>query len=98
MGNVCSQAFFGQFCDYPCDDPFQQAIKQNLPPPRSNPPPDPDAPIFGQAPALRKRVDHTGEDVLAPPYAIDNRVPTGALSDKTAYVRLFRDRSHYNSS
>ncbi|KAI0713763.1 alpha-glucosidase [Earliella scabrosa] len=74
------------FCDYPCDDPFQQAIKQNLPPPRSNPPPDPEAPIFGQAPALRKRVDHTGEDVLAPPYAIDNRVPTGALSDKTAYT------------
>ncbi|KAI0806671.1 alpha-glucosidase [Fomes fomentarius] len=74
------------FCDYPCDDPFEQAKQQNLPPPRSNPPPDPNAPIFGQQSILVKRVDHTGEDVLAPPYAIDNKVPTGALSDKTAYT------------
>lgn len=34
------------FCDYPCDDPFGQARIQNLPPPRTNPPPAPDTPIF----------------------------------------------------
>ncbi|KAG2021281.1 alpha glucosidase [Coprinopsis cinerea AmutBmut pab1-1] len=26
------------FCEYPCNDPFEEAEKQNLPPPRNNPP------------------------------------------------------------
>ncbi|KAG2021300.1 alpha glucosidase [Coprinopsis cinerea AmutBmut pab1-1] len=34
------------FCDYPCLDPWGEAIKQNLPPPRDQAPPAPDAPIF----------------------------------------------------
>ncbi|KAJ3553233.1 hypothetical protein NP233_g12693 [Leucocoprinus birnbaumii] len=34
------------FCNLPCHDPFQQAIEQNLPPPKSHPAPDPNAPIF----------------------------------------------------
>ncbi|KAI0738081.1 alpha-glucosidase [Daedaleopsis nitida] len=72
------------FCNYPCTDPFAQAIEQELPPPRAEAPPDPNAPILGQT--LQKRVDHKGQDVLAPPYAIENAVPTGALSDKTAYT------------
>ena len=35
-----------QFCVFPCDDPFQQAREQNMPPPRSDPPPNPNTPIF----------------------------------------------------
>jgi len=52
-----------------------------MPPPRANPPPDPNTPIFGGAtPQLAKR-----EDYLNPPYAINNAA--GALSSKTAFVR-----------
>ncbi|EIN04606.1 alpha-glucosidase [Punctularia strigosozonata HHB-11173 SS5] len=35
------------FCVFPCTDPAQQAIEQNLPPQRTSSPPDPDTPIFG---------------------------------------------------
>jgi len=38
-----------QFCRLPCDDPFQQAIDQKMPPPRNTPPPDPSAPIFTES-------------------------------------------------
>jgi hypothetical protein len=70
-----------QFCNLPCDDPFQQAIEQSMPPPRTNPPPDPNTPIFGDSVSkLAKR-----EDYLTPPYAINNAA--GALSSKTAFVR-----------
>ncbi|XP_006458747.1 hypothetical protein AGABI2DRAFT_64273 [Agaricus bisporus var. bisporus H97] len=67
------------FCNLPCDDPFQQARDGNLPPPRSSLPPDPNAPIFqnDSRPQLRKR-----DDILDPPYAIDN--DAGALSSRTA--------------
>ncbi|EKM83265.1 hypothetical protein AGABI1DRAFT_69538 [Agaricus bisporus var. burnettii JB137-S8] len=67
------------FCNLPCDDPFQQARDANLPPPRSSQPPDPNAPIFqnDSRPQLRKR-----DDILDPPYAIDN--DAGALSSRTA--------------
>ncbi|KAH6907030.1 alpha-glucosidase [Coprinopsis sp. MPI-PUGE-AT-0042] len=34
------------FCDYPCSDPFAEAEKQGLPPPRNRDPPAPDVPIF----------------------------------------------------
>ncbi|TFK83789.1 glycoside hydrolase family 31 protein [Polyporus arcularius HHB13444] len=78
------------FCNYPCTDPFEQAKQQDLPPARTSSPPDPDAPIFGQEPfsAKRhvKRVDHSGDDVQTPPYAIANFAGNGALSDKTAYT------------
>ncbi|KAI0792610.1 alpha-glucosidase [Abortiporus biennis] len=65
------------FCNYPCTDPFQQAKDQNLPPPRSSSPPDPNAPIFGNDTAskliaLQKRVDHSGDDLQNPHYAIAN--------------------------
>ncbi|KXN83828.1 putative alpha/beta-glucosidase agdC [Leucoagaricus sp. SymC.cos] len=68
------------FCNSPCDDPFQQAVEQNLPPPRANPPPDPNAPIFGNATGntLQKR-----DDVLNP-YAINNAA--GPFSSKTAFL------------
>ncbi|KAJ3486564.1 hypothetical protein NLI96_g4155 [Meripilus lineatus] len=78
------------FCTYPCDDPFQQARDQNLPPPRSTLPPDPNAPIF-QTSSLRKRaIDHTGDDLQNPPYLINNAAAT--LSDRTAYT----DAKHAN--
>ena len=78
------------FCNYPCTDPFEQAREQDLPPPRTSAPPDPDAPIFGQAPpSKRKRAsapDHSGDNVQSPPYAIANFAGAGPLSDKTAYT------------
>ena len=71
-----------QFCTYPCNDPFQQARDQSLPPVRGYPPPDPNTPIF-QSSTARKR-QHAGDDLLNPPYAIQNALPY--LSDRTAYV------------
>ncbi|KAF9447127.1 glycoside hydrolase family 31 protein [Macrolepiota fuliginosa MF-IS2] len=69
------------FCNLPCDDPFTQAIEQNLPPPRSNPPPDPNAPIFGNISQSRLGIR---DDILNPPYAINNAA--GPLSSKTAFT------------
>ncbi|KAF5387031.1 hypothetical protein D9615_002119 [Tricholomella constricta] len=74
------------FCNMPCTDPFQQAIEQNLPPPRSNAPPDPNTPIFVNSSAIKVKRD----DILNPPYAINNAA--GALSGKTA----FTDSKHAN--
>ncbi|KAI0255275.1 alpha-glucosidase [Lactifluus subvellereus] len=73
------------FCVYPCDDPFAQAAAQGFPPPRDSPPPNSNAPIFsnaGLAHAKREAPSHTGEDLLNPPYAIDNA--QGVLSSRTA--------------
>ncbi|KAI9462524.1 glycoside hydrolase family 31 protein [Russula earlei] len=75
------------FCEYPCDDPFAQAIANNLPPPRTSPPPDPNAPIFRSASAKhvkRGTPSHADDDLLNPPYAIDNAA--GALSSRTVYT------------
>ncbi|KAI0062102.1 alpha-glucosidase [Artomyces pyxidatus] len=75
------------FCDYPCDDPFSQAVQQDLPPARTSSPPDPDAPIFGNISFVsRKRAvpNHVGDDLMNPPYQIDNAA--GVLSDRTAYA------------
>ncbi|KAF9043930.1 alpha-glucosidase [Panaeolus papilionaceus] len=78
------------FCDLPCDDPFQQAIDQQMPPPRRRPPPASDVPIFtAESGQLARRAER---DILNPPYAINNAAPTGALSSKTAAV----DAKHYN--
>ncbi|RDB19429.1 putative alpha/beta-glucosidase agdC [Hypsizygus marmoreus] len=73
------------FCNLPCTDPFQQAIEQALPPPRSNPPPDPNAPIFNNRSLVVKR-----DNVLNPPYMINNAA--GELSSKTAWT----DSKHAN--
>ncbi|KAF8888302.1 glycoside hydrolase family 31 protein [Infundibulicybe gibba] len=64
------------FCNLPCDDPFQQAIEQALPPPRSSAPPNAQAPIFVNT--MTKR------DINNPPYAINN--VAGNLSSKTAFA------------
>ncbi|KAH9483447.1 putative alpha/beta-glucosidase agdC [Psilocybe cubensis] len=73
------------FCNLPCDDPYQQAIQMNIPPPRANPPPDPNTPIFvnSSGQALSRRDD---VDLLNPPYAINNAA--GALSSKTAFTNI----------
>ncbi|XP_006458746.1 hypothetical protein AGABI2DRAFT_183688 [Agaricus bisporus var. bisporus H97] len=67
------------FCNLPCDDPFQQARDQGLPPPRTSSPPDPNAPIFqnDSQSQLGRR-----DDILNPPYAINNAA--GPLSSKTS--------------
>lgn len=38
--------------------------------------------------AIHVEVDHDGDDLLKPPYRIDNHVPTHELSDKTVYTDL----------
>ncbi|KAG6902075.1 hypothetical protein C0995_004774 [Termitomyces sp. Mi166 len=73
------------FCNFPCSDPFQQAIEQNIPPPRTTPPPDPNAPIFVNSTVKAKR-----DDILSPPYAINNAA--GPLSSRTGFV----DAKHAN--
>ncbi|KAI0823812.1 alpha-glucosidase [Trametes gibbosa] len=73
------------FCNYPCTDPFAQAVEQDLPPARATLPPPPDVPLFGNS-QHSKRVDHSKDDVQNPPYAIANAAGGGALSDKTAYT------------
>ncbi|KAF9016822.1 alpha-glucosidase [Hymenopellis radicata] len=66
------------FCNLPCDDPYQQASEQGLPPRRTTPPPDHNTPIFVNS--QRKR------DLLTPTYATDN--PAGALSSNTAPTNI----------
>ncbi|KAJ7063684.1 glycoside hydrolase family 31 protein [Mycena amicta] len=72
------------FCDLPCDNPFQQAINQGLPPPRSSAPPDPNTPIFVNSTAVGRR--NKRDNLLVPPYSINNAAPGGNLSSKTAYT------------
>ncbi|KAI0027385.1 alpha-glucosidase [Vararia minispora EC-137] len=81
------------FCDYPCTDPFGQAVLQGLPPARPAPPPSPDVPLFGNPTnsttvSLHKRdlavPSHEGESLLEPPYAIDNAA--GLIPSRTAYT------------
>ncbi|VDB84529.1 unnamed protein product [Peniophora sp. CBMAI 1063] len=82
------------FCVFPCDDPFGQAVIQDLPPARTSSPPAPDAPLFnGAVSALKKRdavPNHDGENLLIPQYAINDAA--GNISSNTAYT----DASHYN--
>jgi hypothetical protein len=79
----------GQFCVYPCDDPSAQAIENGFPPNRTSPAPNPNATIFSNASIKLSKRDapsHEGNDLMNPPYAIDNA--QGVLSDRTAYVCL----------
>lgn len=71
-----------QFCNFPCEDPFSQAIERALPPRRTKLPPDPNTPIFVNSNATHKKRD----DLLEPPYSINNAA--GKLTSHTAYVRL----------
>ncbi|KAJ6469014.1 alpha-glucosidase [Mycena vitilis] len=79
------------FCDLPCDNPFQQAVQQALPPPRSTAPPPPDAPIFVNTPPVRRWSRR--DNLLVPQYSINNAAPGGNLSSKTAYT----DTVHANN-
>jgi alpha-glucosidase len=73
------------FCNYPCTDPFQQAIEGGYPPNRTSPVPNPNAPILGQS-STRKRAYHgAGENLEIPPYMIQNAAGP-ALGAKTADV------------
>ncbi|KAF8496801.1 alpha-glucosidase [Russula emetica] len=79
--------FLGQFCVYPCDDPSTQAIENGFPPNRTSPAPNPNAIIFSNVNvklAKRGAPSHAGDDLLNPPYAIDNA--QGVLSNLTAFT------------
>ncbi|KAJ4477621.1 alpha-glucosidase [Lentinula lateritia] len=72
------------FCVLPCTDPFQQAQEMALPPPRTAPPPDPDTPIFGKSSSITSSSLGKREDLLNPPYAIQDAA--GNLSALTAWT------------
>ncbi|KAI0683191.1 alpha-glucosidase [Cytidiella melzeri] len=80
------------FCVYPCTDPFEQAVEQDLPPARITPPPDDSIPPFNTTSlTVQKRAptfafDHSSDNLLVPPYAIENQAGGGNLSDRTAWV------------
>jgi alpha-glucosidase len=81
--------FLGQFCVYPCDNPSAQAVENGFPPNRTSPAPNPNAAIFSNANvkfAKRGAPSHAGDDLLNPPYAINNA--QGVLSNRTVYVGL----------
>ncbi|KAJ7118925.1 alpha-glucosidase [Mycena epipterygia] len=79
------------FCNLPCDNPFEQAVQQALPPPRSTLPPDPNAPIFVNSTPVRRQTKR--DNLLTPQYSINNAAPGGNLSSKTAYT----DTVHANN-
>ncbi|KAJ7778724.1 alpha-glucosidase [Mycena maculata] len=79
------------FCDLPCDDPFEQAVQQDLPPARTTLPPDPNTPIFVNSTPVRRQSKR--DSLLVPQYAINNAAPGGNLSSKTAYT----DTIHANN-
>lgn len=72
------------FCNYPCNNPLEQAIEQGLPPNRTTSPPPPNAPF-----SLSKRAalaNDSAPDYLDPPYAI--HVATNGLSDRSSYTDI----------
>lgn len=77
------------FCNYPCDNPQQQATEMNLPPQRPTAPPAPDVPIFQD---FNASVDQLQTRMRGPwekrqesqEYQIDNA--DGNLSQRTAHV------------
>nr|GAT54403.1 alpha-glucosidase [Mycena chlorophos] len=71
------------FCNLPCDDPFEQAVEQDLPPARTSAPPSPSQPIFDESAVTRR---NKRDNLLTPPYWINNAAPGGNLSSKTAYT------------
>ncbi|KAK0210069.1 alpha-glucosidase [Desarmillaria ectypa] len=70
------------FCVLPCEDPYQQAKQQALPPPRTSSPPDHNTPIFVNSASKRELTKR--DALLTPPYAINNAA--GELSSKTAWT------------
>ncbi|KAK0441270.1 glycoside hydrolase family 31 protein [Armillaria borealis] len=70
------------FCNLPCEDPYDQAREQALPPPRTSLPPNHNAPIFGGSASKRELTKR--DDILNPLYAINNAA--GELSSETAWT------------
>jgi alpha-glucosidase len=68
----------GQFCEYPCTDPFGAAVLQGLPPNRSTAPPPADVALFTQQKGRRRRAYHgPGEQLDVPPFNIQNAAGVG---------------------
>jgi alpha-glucosidase len=104
------------FCDFPCEDPWQQAADRGLPPdpsPVRTPPRSiPGLPSKGNSQAaemkpgvpvsegtaqnyqrstseqsfVRQNINHDGDDLLFPPYHINNHV--GELGQQTMHPNL----------
>ncbi|KAG8684452.1 hypothetical protein FRC08_013686 [Ceratobasidium sp. 394] len=72
------------FCNYPCDNPEEQAIGN--PPPRTTSPPNINTPIFQNTTkrSIDVRQPATGLNYNEPPYKIGNPVPY--LGDHTAHM------------
>ncbi|KIJ56461.1 glycoside hydrolase family 31 protein [Sphaerobolus stellatus SS14] len=83
------------FCNFPCDNPEEQAQAQGLPPSRSTPPPPPDVPIFqttSNSQLSKRQQTDSGTLLLNPPYALHNAA--GSLSNKTAYTNVKHSDGH----
>ncbi|KAG8756283.1 hypothetical protein FRC12_010619 [Ceratobasidium sp. 428] len=74
------------FCNYPCDNPDEQAVGN--PPPRTTSPPNANTPIFQNTTkrSLDVRQSATGLNYNEPPYKIGNVLPY--LGDRTAHMDL----------
>jgi alpha-glucosidase len=87
------------FCNYPCSDPWAEAVRQGLPPNRTSSPPNPSAPLPISSTVAKiwnsnsndwsKRAPSDANnysDILFPPYAINNAA--GNLSERTAFTNV----------
>lgn len=77
------------FCNYPCNDPVEQATAQGLPPTRGTAPPPANETFSLSRRGTLFEVDATNTttpDYMFPPYAI--HVATTGLSDRTAYTDI----------
>lgn len=97
MTRITTEDHWLQFCEYPCTDPFQQSIDQDLPPNRTTAPPNKSIPPFQQTNLtetnqthakrdVQYAFNHSGDNLFAPPYAIENHAGGGNLSDRTAWI------------
>jgi alpha-glucosidase len=71
----------------PAIAPPLKPLLMEVPPNRTSPVPNPNSTIFGNSKLLKRSApSHVGEDLLNPPYAINNTAKT--LSDRTISVGL----------
>ncbi|PVF92317.1 hypothetical protein CPB86DRAFT_744413 [Serendipita vermifera] len=86
------------FCNYPCSDPWGEAVRQGLPPNRTTPPPASNVPLPISSTVAKiwgtnsndwsKRAPDANNysDILFPPYRINNAA--GNLSERTAFTNV----------
>ncbi|KAI9452984.1 galactose mutarotase-like domain-containing protein, partial [Lactarius psammicola] len=69
------------------------AAAQNLPPPRTSPPPNQNAVIFAKTHAKRASPGHAGEDLLHPPYSF---LSNASVSPSLSFETTSTDSVHAN--